>query len=404
MALPIGKSLALAAGLGLAAAAAFYAPWPKSVRAADAAVQATDTAKVPAPRVTVVAAAQRLVVETVTATGTLVPREEVLVGPEIEGLRIVEILADEGDKVEQGQVLVRLSRETLDAQIAQSDAALSRADAAIAQAKSQIAAAQANAKLTAADLGRAQQLIRRGVSTQAILDQKTSAARTATAQAQVAKDALRAAEADRKSLQAQRRELMIRVKRTEIRAPAAGLISKRSAKLGAVATAAGESLFRIIKDGKIELDAEVPEQRLLSLKPGQSAKVILANDAEIDGEVRLVSPQVDATSRLGHARIALKENSIARTGAFARAVVTIRRSTSVTVPASAVLYENNEARVQIVEGDVVRARRVELGLVSGEFAEIVNGVKEGESLVLRAGAFLRDGDAITPVMQKAEAQ
>ncbi len=401
------RSGIIAAGLVLLAVMAGGAAWyfnkAGGAKTAAAPVQKTDAASIAqAPRVTVATAKRREVVETVVTSGTLVPREEILVGPEIEGLRILEILAEEGERVTQGQVLVRLSRETLDAQVAQSDAALARAEAAIAQATSQISAAQANATLTAAELGRAIELNRRGVSAQAIVDQKTNAANTAKAQLQVTKDALRAAEAEKKNQQALRRELMVRLRRTEIRTPAAGLISKRSAKIGAVASAAGEPLFRIIRDGKIELDAEVPEQSLLSVKPDQSAKLMLANEMELKGTVRLVSPQVDPVSRLGHVRIALEDNKIARTGSFAKAVIEIRRNQAVTVPASAIIYENNAARVQIVENDIVKARPIKLGLVSGDFAEILEGLKEGDSIILKAGAFLRDGDAIRPVQEGSE--
>ena len=322
-------------------------------------------------------------------------------GRKSTGLRIIEILAEEGDRVVKGQVLVRLSRETLDAQLAQSDAALARADAAIAQARSQIAAASAGLTLAEAELERSRALIKRGVSTQAALDQKISAANTARAQAQVARDALRVAEAEKKSQQAQRREMLIRLRRTEIRAPAAGVVVRRTAKLGALAAAAQEPLFRIIKDGKIELDAEAPEQRILSIWAGQPATLVLANGARVPGTVRLVSPQVDPVSRLGHLRIALDEKSPARIGSFARARVEIRRAMAVTAPSSAVFYDGNEARVQLVDGSRVKTQPVELGVVTDGYAEIRHGVKAGDRIVLRAGAFLRDGDAITPVLEKA---
>jgi HlyD family secretion protein len=384
--------VALMAGSGMSA---------RPVLAADE--KAVAKADVAAPRVTVAKAVKRKVTETVTVTGTLVPREEVLAGAQIDGLRIVDILAEEGDRVKQDQVLVRLSRDTLDAQIAQSDAALSRSDAAIAQAKSQIVAAEANLKFAAADLERAQTLIKRGVSTQATIDQKTSVANTAQAQVQVAKDTLRAALADKKNLEAQRRELMVRVSRTEIKAPAAGIVTNRNVKIGAMASAAGQPMFRIIRDGKIELNAEVPEQDLLSIREGQKAEIVLANGITLAGTVRLLSPQIDPASRLGHIRIALEDSKLARIGAFARALVKVREVQSVTVPASAILYDGREARVQIVEKGLVQARKVRLGLVTGDFAEIHDGLKEGERVVMRAGAFLRSGDAITAVDQKAEA-
>lgn len=384
--------------IGALAAGLMWAPLHTPAEAAEAA----KSAEIVAPRVTVARADSREVVETVVVTGTLVPREEVLAGAEIDGLRILEIFADVGDTVKKDQVLVRLSRETLDAKVAQSDAAIARSDAGIAQAKSQIVAAEVTLKFASSDLDRAQKLILRGVSTQAIIDQKTSAANTAKAQLQVAKDSLVAAYADKQNLLAQRKELMIQVGRSLIKAPAAGLIAKRNAKVGAMVAAAGQPLFNIIKDGKIELSGEVTEQRLLSLMKGQEAKVTLANGRVLAGKVRLVSPQIDPVSRLGEVRVSLAHNGMARAGAFANARIEIRRAKSVTVPASAILYENNKTRVQIADGAVVRARPVKLGLVSGGIAEILEGVKTGERVVLRAGAFLRDGDAISPVDQKKE--
>ncbi len=365
--------------------------------------QARDAKAAAAPAaaaVTVISAQRREVVETATVTGTLVPRLEVLVSPEIEGLRIVELLADEGDRVAKGQVLVRLSRETLDAQIAQSDAALARSEAAIAQAQAQISQSQANVSYTTLDLERARTLLSRGSSTQAIVDQKTSAARVAQAQLQAARDALAAAQADRKNLEAQRRELMVRVGRAEVRTPEGGIISRRTAKLGATASAAAEPLFRIIANGEIELDAEIPEQQMFDVKVGQTASVILADGSKISGKLRLLSPEVDRATRLGRVRIALEDSSKARIGAFARAVIEIRRSESITVPSSAIIYDDGKASVQTVASGAVKTKQVKLGLIAGGDAEIAQGLSEGEDVIVRAGPFLRDGDAVTPV--KAE--
>ncbi len=357
-----------------------------------------------APRVTVGPSVRRTIVETVTVTGSLVPREEVHAGAEISGLRITAILAEEGDYVKKGAVLARLSRAALDAKIAQSDAALLRAEAAIAQAVSQIKAAEANLGWATADLDRARKLLRRGVSTQASIDQKTSVANASRAQLQVAKDSLRAARADRTNLQAQRRELMVQVAQTKIVAPEAGVIATRAAKIGAMVSAGSPPLFKIIKNGQIELDGEVIEQRLLAIKPGQNAKITLANGQAVSGAVRLVSPQIDPATRLGKVRISIHDKDAVRAGAFARALVEIRRSQSVSVPASAVLYDGRKARVQVADGAIVRARPVKLGQVAGGWAEIRSGLEPGAKVILRAGAFLRDGDAITPVAQGAESR
>lgn len=388
----------IAAGFGalaLVVGAAGVAGW-KSAQGPTAHAAVT-RAEAPAPAVTVTSARMAEVIETVTVTGTLVPRGEILAGPEIEGLRIVEILVDEGDTVARGAVLARLSRETLDAQLAQSDAGLARSDASIAQARSQIAQAEANAKLAVADLERAQTLMRSGSSTQAIVDQRQAAERAASAQLQAARDALRAAEAERKSLEAQRRELQVRIARTEVRTPAAGLVARRNAKLGAVAAAVGEPLFRIIENGEIELEAEAPEARLGALKAGQKAVVALADGSKIHGDVRLVSPEVDRATRLGRVRVTLPAGAAARVGAFARAEIEVRRAVSITAPASALIYGPDGPTVLVAHGGQVHARKVSLGLVDGARAELRSGLQEGEEIVVRAGAFLRSGDAVRPV-------
>ena len=355
-----------------------------------------------APAVTVASARASEIVETVSVTGTFAPRSEILAGPEIEGLRIVEILVDEGDRVGKGEILVRLSRDALDAQLAQSDAGLARADASIAQARSQIAQAEANAKLAGSDLDRTQALSRSGNTTQAILDQRQSAQRAAAAQLQAARDGLRAAEADKKSAEAQRRELMVRISRTEVRTPAAGVVARKNAKLGAVASAVGEPLFRIIEDGQIELEAEIPEARIGAIAAGQKTIVTLADGAKIDGKVRLVSPEVDRATRLGRVRIVLSRSEGVRVGSFARANIEVRRETAVTAPVSAITYGANGASVLVADNGLVRERAVTLGLVDGARAEIRSGVREGDAIVVRAGAFLRDGDSVRPVQAVAE--
>ncbi len=350
-----------------------------------------------APAVTTANATRREIVESISLSGTLVARDEVLVGPEIEGLRIIELLVEEGDKVAKGAVLARLARDQLDALLAQSDAALTRADAAIAQANSQIEQAQANQTWTTQDLERAQVLLKQGSSTQAQVEQKTNAANAARAQLQSARDAVRVSEADKANIAAQRRELMVRIGRTEVRAPADGLISRRSAKLGAMATAAGEPMFRIIADGAVELEGDVPEAKIGALSVGQPAQVTLANGAIVPGKVRLLSPEIDRTTRLGRVRLSLQPHAAARVGSFARGSIELRRAMSVMVPTSAIFYANGKPTVQLVERDQVHTRAVVLGVTSGSMIEIRDGLDENLKVVARAGAFLRDGDAVSPV-------
>ena len=191
------------------------------------------------------------------ATGSLVAREEILVGPEVEGLRVTEVLADEGQRVKKGDVLAQLVADTLDAQVAQNDAGLARATAAIAQAKSAIVQAEARLVESQQRLRARQAAAQRRPHGRGAYDQREQAARTAQAQLVAARDGLQVAEAEKAQVEAQRRELMWRRGRTEVMAPADGIVSRRMARVGGYAAGAAEPMFRIVAKGEVELDAEV---------------------------------------------------------------------------------------------------------------------------------------------------
>lgn len=347
--------------------------------------------------VTVVNAALRPFRDQLFVSGTLVAREEAMVGAQVDGLRIDAVLAEDGDRVAEGQVLARLDRSQLDTLVAQSDAALARADAAIAQARSVILQYEATGAQASADYVRGKQL-GLGIISQATLDQRLAVSRAAEAQLAGAQGALSVALADRRSQEAQRRELEVRMARTEVRAPVSGTISRRTARLGAQTGGGGEALFRIVRDGAIDLDAEAPDDVLARVMLGMGAQVTLAgSDAPAAGTVRLISNEVDKATRLGRVRIALADEVRARVGAFASAVVDIARREGVAVPASAVARGERGRAVQVVEEGRVELRRVETGLAVRDVVEITEGLRPGEMVVARAAAFLRAGDQVRPV-------
>jgi HlyD family secretion protein len=351
-----------------------------------------------AASVTVVRVAPADFTETVLATGSLVAREEILVGPEVEGLRITEVLADEGMRVKKGDVLARLVADTLDAQLAQNDAGLARATATIAQARSSIVQAEARLVESSNAFERAKPLRTAGHMAESAYDTREQAARTAQAQLVAARDGLTAAEAEKAQIEAQRRELAWRRGRTEVVAPADGIVSRRMARIGGYAAGAAEPMFRIVANGEVELDAEVTETRMAALKVGQSARVEVTGLGTIPGTVRLVSPEVDKGTRLGRVRIFLGDNAGLRVGAFARGSIETASGRGLAVPASAILYGPDGASVQVVRANRVETLRIKTGLVAGVLAEVREGLSEGDVVVSRSGTFLRDGDAVRPVM------
>ncbi|MDX2258446.1 MAG: efflux RND transporter periplasmic adaptor subunit [Hyphomicrobiaceae bacterium] len=350
-----------------------------------------------APAVSVMAAREHDFTETVLVTGSLAPREEVLVAPEIDGLRIVELAAEEGDAVAAGAILARLERETLAAELAQNSAGLARAEAAIAQSRSLVTEAEARLAEAKSQLDRAEPLTRKGYVSESTLDTRAASERTARAQLESARNGIALAEAERSQLEAQRRTLVWRLSRTDIKAPVAGLVSRRTARLGDVVAASREPLFRLIEDGRIELEAKVPEPKLARLAAQQPARLFVEGSPPRDAVVRLVSPEVDTATRLGRVRLLVGDPTGLKIGAFGRAEVRTRTSRGLAVASSALLYSDSRPRVLRVADGRVQSVEVTTGLVTAGLTEIVSGLAPGDLVVTKAGTFLRDGDAVRPI-------
>ena len=336
-------------------------------------------------------------VETVVVSGSLVPREEILVGPEVEGLRVVEVLADEGARVKKGQVLARLVSDTLEAQVAQNEASLARAAAAVAQAESTIVSAEAKLVEARGSYNRGKPLTKSGYLSESGMEQRESAAKTAEATLTSARDGLKVAHAERAQVEAQRREITWRRGRTEVSSPSDGIISRRVARIGGFASGVSDAMFRVIANGEIELDAEVTEGRVSKLKEGQPVEVTMAGGVSAFGKVRLVSPEIDKATRLGKVRVFLGDNPALRIGGFARGVIETNRSRGLAIPSAAVLYSPEGPSVQIVQAGIVHTRRVKLGLEQAGRVEVSDGLAEGDVVIAKSGTFLRDGDAVRAV-------
>jgi len=349
------------------------------------------------PTVSVVKAVREAISQKVIVTGTLVAREQVLVTPGVEGLKIESIHFDAGDRVDEGAVLARLAVDTVDVLLAQNTSQLASTDAQIAQARAQISSAEALVTQTGQAFQRAQALVGTNAMAKDAFDQRKLAADQATAQLQVAREALSAAEANRKLVEAQRAELDLRRSKTEIKAPRGGLVLSRNAVVGQVASASGNPLFVIAEKGDIELDADVTETLLPELKVGQKVTVQPAGStATVDGVVRLVLPEINAATRLGKARIALPDGQDLRVGAFARGTIEVAKSEGLVLPVTAVTDDSGAPTVQVVKDGVVDTREVKTGLTDAGLIEVTDGLAEGEMVVSKAGTFLRGGDKVKP--------
>jgi HlyD family secretion protein len=240
--------------------------------------------------------------DTIQVTGVLVPRREVLVRPDREGLQVSQVLVGPGDTVVSGQVLARLVPP----------------------------GGQSGATVA-------------------------------------------------------------------VQAPAAGVVSARSAVIGATATARADPLFRIVAQGEMELLAEVSARRHADLVADQLAKLEIVGVGEVDGKVRMMSQAINPATQLGEVRIFIGSDSRLRVGTFGRATINVGRRCGPAVPLSAVLYGTDGAVVQVVRDNRIETQRVTIGLLALGQVEIREGLREGEMVVARAGAFLREGDRVKPV-------
>jgi RND family efflux transporter MFP subunit len=186
---------------------------------------------------------------------------------------------------------------------------------------------------------------------------------------------------------------------TVLKAPAAGVITRSTATVGATASAVPtEPLFRIAVDNEIELEPEVPSIHIPALSPGQTARVAVEDGHELSGRVRLIPAAVDRKTQLGRARVSLERDPSLRVGMFARATIDATRSFGVSVPRTAVYYRTEGASVQVVRDNIIETRRVQIGIRSDTDTEIREGLRDGELVVANAGSSLRDGDKVQPIM------
>ncbi|HZW16332.1 MAG TPA: efflux RND transporter periplasmic adaptor subunit [Brevundimonas sp.] len=315
--------------------------------------------------VTVAAAALRNLPRTVTASGTVSAWEEVPVGAETGGLTATAVYVDEGRYVRQGAPLVQLNDALLKAQLRQQQAA--------------VQTAEANADRDQAALDRAQELKERGFLSQASLDTALANKRSSDANLLAARAALS--------------ETQTRLSQATIRAPVSGLVISRNVTRGQIVSP-GTELFRIVRDGRLELDAQVPETDLGLVRSGQGAVVSSDQVGETTGTVRIVTPEVDPQTRLGVARISLAGGGGFRPGMFARAQIDVGANPAVTVPTAAVLYRENRPGVYVLDNqNRARFRPVVIQTRAEEWTA-VDGVQAGARVIVQGAGFLGEGDRV----------
>lgn len=354
------------------------------------------------PSIVVTEVQTRTIVDRVVATGTIKAVEEIYVQPQVEGLSIRTLGADVGDRVDAGSVLARLADDSLLLQKSQLAATKAKAEAALAQYKVQLTDAQSGAAEADRQYKRAATLGKSGTLANSQVEQAETAATSARAKVASTEQAIAIAEADIKVVESQVADIDLKLARTDVRAPVGGLIASRNAKVGAIASGGGQPLFTLIRDGEIELVADVSETEILRMREGQKAEIAVAGGTtKLSGTIRLISPVVDEQTRLGAVHIAIDEDDKARVGMFARADIVIATAEGLALPLSAITTGKDGATTRLVSDNVVKQVTIETGIQDGAYIQVTSGLKAGDVVVAKAGAFVRDGDRINPVRDDA---
>lgn len=302
----------------------------------------------------------------VSASGSITAWQEAIVGSEIGGLRLTDVLVNVGDKVRKGQELARLQSETVAAEREQTRASLGEAEAALAEA-------QANA-------ARARQVAASGALSAQQVAQYLTAELTAQARVDVIKARLKADD--------------LRLAQTRILAPDEGTVSARLATLGAVVQS-GQELFRLIRRDRLEWRAELPAADLVRIKPGMPVSLATAGKGKVSGRVRIVGPTLDPQTRNGIVYVDLEGGNGASAGMFASGEIEIGRGKALTVPQGAVLLRDGYSYVFRLEPDNrVTQTKVATGQRSGDRVAITAGLEPGTAVVASGVGFLSDGDLV----------
>ena len=303
----------------------------------------------------------------VALLGEVRPKRDIHVFATASGVRVLQLLADEGDTVRQGQPLARL------------DVAMATAQTSAAQAS--VAEAASNALRARDEYQRAESIRNSGALSSEAIEQRHSASVAADAR-------LAAARAQLALVNAQ-------VQGGYVRAPVAGLVISRSVQLGA--TVNTQEMFRIAGDNRLEVSAQISETDVTSMRAGQAAVFRLGDGSTVQGALSRIPASINDRTRTGEALFDLPQDTRVRAGMHLSGEIELGQRQALAAPQDSIRYESGRAYVFIVSPDRhVHKTYVTLGAREGDLVEIVVGVAVGANIAGAGSAFLRDGDLVRP--------
>lgn len=348
-------------GVWLAAVLALAMP----VLAGTAMAAAPPTATTGGQAVNVISPARTALTRRLLATGSVFAWQEIVIAPEVGGYQVAAVNVEIGDRVKRGQVLARLSSELLQSQVDVTRAGVKQAEAGLVNSR--------------AALNRGEAIAARGALSQADLD-------TLRANAIAAEAALATAQANLESAE-------LRLRFTQVLAPDDGVITARTVNVGQVVQA-GTEIMRLLRQGRVEWRAEVPEADMREVRAGQKVRITTVNGTALTGKVRSVAPTIQSNNRTGLVYVDVAGQGV-RPGMFARGEIEVGNATVLMVPIGAVLVQDGYSYVFVLRADTtVERRRVSTGAMRAGQVEISAGLQDSERIVASGVAFLSDGQRV----------
>lgn len=402
----------------------------------------------PVMTVTVAPAELRTIHQEIKVTGSVWAWDPLEIGAEVSGLKIENVLVEEGDRVTKGQPLVYLNSSVLRAELEREQAilrsnkaawnkalqpnrreeihglraAVAQAQASVEQSRAQLVQAQANVVEAQHNAERYAALQKEGAVSVQESENRSTLTKVSEAEVRNAQQRVHASEFALKQMQerlhmaesggrtedidmasaevartnANIKRLEALIAQTVIKAPCNGLILKRNAHIGDTSSV-NESLFEMVRDNRLELRAQVPERDIIRLKPGMHVTVTSSGSSlpSVSATLREVSPKVDPESRLGMARIDLPNTDTLKPGMFAEGHVFLQDFKALTVPAQSIVTKDNRNLLFTVENNKTVMKEVMLGARNGDYVEILAGLKPAEPVITAGAGFLKDGDLVT---------
>ncbi|MEW6205005.1 MAG: efflux RND transporter periplasmic adaptor subunit [Pseudomonadota bacterium] len=311
---------------------------------------------------------ERVIPLKMSVNGSLAAWQEAIIASQLNGVRIDALRVEVGDTVKKGQTLAVFDQQTVNADLAQARAGVAEAQALFDQAK-----LNADMIRNITDQGAVSAQERN----QIVAAEKSAQARLLSA----------------KALQTQQE---IRLRNTIVTALDDGVISARTATLGAV-PAPGQELFRLVRQQRLEWQAEVTDAELARIAEGMGVTV-LNNDQTLKGKVRTISPVINAQSRTGMVYVDVPGAYAKglKPGMYLRGEFDLGEQTAVVLPQTAVIERDGFTYAFTLDAATSKVQRIKLRVnkAQGEFIEVLEGLKPGDKVVKSGVAFLAHGDLV----------